>query len=133
MKSILATIVAGACASCSIIPVPVPNGNGNGGGSIAVLMGGKGVLNYNADGSVAYSYSNEKSFQHAMQTAATLGTSFIGYLNNLAKEVTTRFQMGQITIQQRDAAMAAIEQAKIAAGITAGEQANEALKITTGQ
>lgn len=63
------------------------------------------------------------------QTVGTLGLGYIGYLNNLAKEVTDRFMAGQITIQQRDAAMASIEQARIAAGVTGATVVNPNLDI----
>ncbi len=131
MKAILTLILACACASCSMVPTPVTNGKG--GGAIAMLVGGKGVLNYNADGSMAYSYSNEKSFQHAMQAATSISLSYIGYLNNLAKEVTTRFEAGQITIQQKDAALASIEQARIAAGVRGAEVFNPNIALPVRQ
>lgn len=126
MKALL-LFIALCGASCSMLPTPVSNGKG--GSAVAVLVGGKGVLNYNADGSMAYTYSNEKSFQHAMQTVSTLGLSYIGYLNNLAKEVTSRYAAGQITIQQRDAGLAAIEQAKIAAGLTEATTVNPNIEL----
>lgn len=124
MKHILLMAVALLCASCSMVPTPVPSGKG--GGMIAMLVGGKGVLNYNADGSMAYTYSNEKSMQHFLQTAASLGMSYYTYLGQAAKEVTARYEAGQITIQQRDAGLRAIEGELIrakGAGISEGIQA----------
>lgn len=58
------------------------------------------------------------------QTAGTLGLSYIGYLNNLAKEVSDRMLNGEITKREGQAILGQIEQLKIT---TNG--ANEAAKI----
>lgn len=108
--------------SCSIVPTPVKNDNG--GSTLAVLVGGKGALSYNADGSMAYTYNNVQSFQHLMQAATAVGMTYIGYLESLAQQVTDRYMAGQITLQQKNAALASIEQAKIAAGVTTSTTLN---------
>lgn len=50
----------------------------------------------------------------AAQAAGIVGSAYIGYLNTLAKEATAQYAAGQLTIQQRDAALAQIENAKLA-------------------
>lgn len=116
MKTLFLAVVALFLAACSSVPTPLKDEKG--GAVSARLLGGKGALSYNADGSMAFTYNNVQSFQHLMQAATALGMSYIGYLESLAQQVTDRYMAGQITIQQRDAALAAIEQAKVAAGVT---------------
>lgn len=110
MKAFLAITLA-LCVSCSFVPTPVKTGKG--GATVAMLMGGKGMLNYNADGSMAFTYQQEKSFQQAMQTAGVAAAGYFSYLGSVAKELTTRYQAGQITLQQRDAGLRAVETALI--------------------
>jgi len=68
----------------------------------ARLLGGKGHLQYNPDGSMSYTYTNEKSFQHGMQAVVALGTAGFSYLTTKAQELTTQLQNANLTQIQRD-------------------------------
>ena len=72
----------------------------SGGAAYAGLLGGKGLLTYNADGSMAFSYHQEKSFQHALQAAAAAAATWSMAQQAMASEVTNRFAAGQVTQQQ---------------------------------
>lgn len=127
MKHALLAILGLLGVSCAELPTPYPNGKG--GVAKARIVGGDGMLTINADGSMAFTYKQTKSLQHVVQGVTTLGVSYIGYLESLAQQVTDRFMAGQITIQQRDAALASIEQARIAAGVTGATTVNPNLPI----
>lgn len=58
------------------------------------------------------------------QTVGTLGLGYIGYLNNLAQETTSRIVAGEITKREGQAILGQIEQAKIAAGVTTATTLN---------
>lgn len=112
MKHILSALAL-LCVSCASLPTPYPNGKG--GVAKATIVGGDGMLTTNADGSMAFTYKQTKSLQHVVQGVTALGVSYIGYLESVAQQVTDRFNAGQITLQQKNASLAAIEQAKLAA------------------
>lgn len=127
MKTLLSAFLCILGASCSHLATPFPNGKG--GVAYDTIVGGDGMRTINADGSTAFTYKQTKSLQHVVQGVTTLGVSYIGYLESLAQQVTDRFMAGQITIQQRDAALASIEQAKVAAGVTGATVVNPNLNI----
>lgn len=54
------------------------------------MLGGKGSLVYNADGSMSYIYDNELSFQHATQMISSGLVTQGLKAANLAKEGTAR-------------------------------------------
>jgi hypothetical protein len=90
-------------ASCSHTPTPMPDGKG--GVAYATQVGGKGMLTYNADGSMSHTYDNEISFQHLMQTASVLGLSYIEMLRYAEQMLTDRFLAGEITKREFNAGM----------------------------
>ncbi len=100
-------------ASCSWVPTPD--------GNHAMLVGGKGHLEYAPGGVMAYTYSNEKSFQHAMQAATSLAASAALGAIGKAKEVTAQ-------TKDTNAANVATNASNNAA---ATAQAAEALKAKT--
>lgn len=101
--------------SCSSYPTPLPNDKG--GSARLVQVAGKGQVTYNADGSMAFIFDNEISFQHLMQTAAAVGLSYIDMLKAAEEQLTQRFVQGQITRRQFNAGMLKLEEARIAAGL----------------
>ncbi len=72
--------------ACSMVPTP--------GGRYAALMGGKGSLVYNADGSMSFIYDNEVSFQHATQLVGAAVMSKFAFKtqesNNAVSTVTEK-------------------------------------------
>ena len=98
MRTLLLLVLAFLPIGCASVPTPFPNKDGS--VARAWLLGGKGMLNYNADGSMAFNYHQVQSFQHAMQTTAAVATGLMSMKVSLAKEVTERFLQGQITKRQ---------------------------------
>jgi hypothetical protein len=63
------------------------------------------------------------------QTVGTLGLGYIGYLDHLAQEVTSRMAAGEITKREGQALLAQIERDRIAAGVTGATTVNPNLPI----
>jgi hypothetical protein len=111
------------------VPTNLPNGKG--GVATAKFLGGRGMLNYNADGSIAFTFDLVASLQHAIQGAVALGTAGLSYLGQLQQQITQRVQAGQLTIQQGQKLQQEVALAKIALEGQKGDQANTALQIVT--
>ncbi len=78
-----------ALNACSWVPTPE--------GNHAVLMGGKGHLEYYPGAGMAYTYSNEKSFQHATQAITAIATAAASAAVQKAGEVTKQAQDANAT------------------------------------
>jgi hypothetical protein len=87
------------CVSCAQLPTPYPNGKG--GVAKATIVGGDGMYTVNADGSTAFTYKQTKSLQHVAQAVTSLGLGYIGYLTNVAKEITARLANDNLTSIER--------------------------------
>lgn len=108
MKLLISWLPAFLIASCSYVPTPS--------GQYAVLVGGKGHLEYTPGGAMAYTYSNEKSFQHATQAVTTIAAATAAaYIQN-AKETTTQLQSANATAATVNAQNNAAKAAAAAAG-----------------
>jgi hypothetical protein len=108
---LLLTLCCALLANCAFVPTPVPDGRG--GAAVARIVGGKGMLNYNADGSMAFTFSLEKSLQHTIQGAVALGTAGFSYLTQVEAEISSRLLAGQITQRQANELMTQVGLAKI--------------------
>lgn len=119
---ILASLGSLLFTSCSVIPTP--------GGQYAMMLGGKGHLEYGPGGTMAYTYSNEKSFHHATQALVAVAGSMASASVSKAKEVTTQQANASAakTAQQKIAADAATEQARINAQSSTIQAVPEAVK-----
>jgi hypothetical protein len=78
-------------------------------------IGGQGTAQSSMGTSVAF--DGQKSLADVAQAIVARGFSMDATKVQLSKEVTERFRLGQITIQQHDALMAAIAQGETAAGL----------------
>lgn len=107
MRPWFACLLALLLASCSAIPTPS--------GKYAVMLGGKGHLEYGPGGTMAYTYSNEKSFQHATQAIVAVAASAASASVSKAKEVTTQVKDTNATKATINASnnATAVETAKI--------------------
>lgn len=103
-------------SSCSSVPTPMHDARGK--NVSAYLVAGKGALNYNADGSMSYVYNNEKSWQHTMQTASSLGVGYFNHLTQAAKEITAQLANKELNVTQREQLVVQLEsiKAQLAAG-----------------
>lgn len=101
---------------CSSVPTPMRDAQGK--NVSAYLVAGKGALNYNADGSMSYVYNNEKSWQHTMQTASSLGVGYFNHLTQAAKEITAQLANKELNVTQREQLVVQLEsiKAQLAAG-----------------
>lgn len=63
------------------------------------------------------------------QTVGLLGTTYIGYLDRLAQEVTTRMANSEITRREGQALLAQIQRDRIAAGVTTATTPNPNIPI----
>lgn len=125
-------ILMGFIAFCGVSCVSqteIMRKNGNGGDSYVYhygQIGGQGTGQSSMGTAVAF--DGQKSFSDFMQFAATYYTLSAATKQLLYKEVTKRYQMGQITQQQKIAADLAIAQS------TTGAELQVALaKIAAGQ
>lgn len=112
MKKLLTFIAVLGLTACSDVPTPMPDGHG--GGMRARLVGGKGALYYNADGSMSYVFNQVQSFQHFMQFLSLAASQGFTALQHLADQTTTQMLNGEITRREGAARLAEVEKAKIA-------------------
>lgn len=94
----LLSLVVLLIASCTWAPTPLPNGKG--GAAYFAQLGGKWMLTYNADGSMALTGDNEISYQHTMQAAVSLGIPLIDYLGLKVTELTAQLANKNLTAVQ---------------------------------
>jgi hypothetical protein len=94
MKALILLLLC-CLTSCSVVPTPMKDAKGN--ARVAVLWGGKGSLEYNADGSMSLVYANEKSFQHAAQVVTAAAAGYMSHLNTVASESTKAVTQREIT------------------------------------
>lgn len=115
-------LLALALVACADIPTPMPDKAG--GSKVARVFGGKGSLTYSADGSMAFTWSLEKTAQHFFQALSLAITQGLSALVDLEKQVTTQMLNGEITKRQGAEQLALIRQAEINAGVRGAEVVN---------
>lgn len=105
MKTLLTSLLAAILVSCSDIPTPFGH---------ARIVGGKGGLYYNADGSMSYVFNQVQSFQHFMQMLSLAITQGLSAVVKLGEQTTAQMLNGEITKREGAARLAEIQKAKIA-------------------
>lgn len=118
------------CMSCTSLPVAMP-------GNVvahATMVGGKGVLAYDAQGRPIYTYNNQDSLQHAFQFGGVLVGGVAGAVIQKSKDTLSATQAMQQTAQLKNASDAVTAQAQISASAAAkaGQQANFGKLIDAG-
>lgn len=122
MRTFLSVVLSlGLLNACTFAPTPMPNGRG--GVANFIQVGGKWMLTYNADGSMALTGDNEISWQHTMQAATALG---LGLFDYLTKKVT------ELTAQLANANLTSIERARIGADLAKYNALLSAEKVKLG-
>ena len=86
-------------ACCSYIPTPMRDAAG--GTRAAVIVGGKGSLTYNADGSMQFVYTQEKSLQQTWQALTALGMSGFQAWTTIKQELTKQLENHELSLTQR--------------------------------
>lgn len=131
MKHRFLPLLALALVACADIPTPMPDKDG--GSKSARIFGGKGTMTYNADGSMAFTWSLEKTAQHFFQALSLAITQGLSALVDLEKQTTEQLLQGQITKRQFNEQMALIQQAKINAGVRGAEVVNPNIALPLRQ
>lgn len=102
-------LVGGLATSCSVVPTPY---------GYAAMMGGKGALSSQRDGSVKFAYDNEDSFRSAAALAALGVGAWQSVAAARSADALSATQAGEATKQQAASLAAEVQQAEIAAGVT---------------
>lgn len=100
MRHILSVLLSlGVLSSCTIAPTPVPTTSGK----VAMFkkFGGKAILTYNADGSMALTVDDEVSFQHGAQAVVSVASLGAEVLLEQISAVTARLANDNLTSIER--------------------------------
>lgn len=120
----LSILLVGALVSCADIPTPFGK---------ARIVGGKGGLYYNADGSMSYVFNHVQSFQHFMQMLGLAITQGLSALEHLADQTTSQMLAGEITKREAGERLALIEKVRIDAGVRGAEVFNPNIALPVRQ